>query len=209
MSKPQLRFFGPGVIQAADGQPIPMRSRKQLALLVYLATEYQVVHSRGTLMALFWPEETTAGAQNNLRVTLSRLRELGSKLTTPPTTATTVTPAADLLIINRNQVQLDPAWSAHVDVNRFNQLLTQTRHHTHPFRSQCGSCQAALHEAVQLYQGGFLAGLALADCPVVEEWLLMQRERLQLLALEAYSDLATYAEANGDLIAARLCPTPA
>ncbi|MCE7988083.1 MAG: hypothetical protein DYG89_43515 [Caldilinea sp. CFX5] len=202
MSKPQLRFFGPGVIQAADGQPIPMRSRKQLALLVYLATEYQIAHSRETLLALFWPEETTADAQNNLRVTLSRLRELGGKLTTPAATLG-ATPAAELLIIDRNRVQLHPEWIAHVDVNRFNRLLTQTRQHAHTFRSQCGSCQAALSEAVQLYQGSFLVGLGLDDCPDVEEWLLMQRERLHLLALEAYSDLATYAEASGDLVAAR------
>ena len=76
----QVRFFGPGLIEDQHGQPIPMRSRKQLALLAYLATEYQIAHARETLLALFWPEETMADAQNNLRVTLSRLRELGGKL---------------------------------------------------------------------------------------------------------------------------------
>lgn len=197
MSKPQLRFFGAGRIAAANGASVPMRSRKQLALLGYLATEHQVAHSRETLLALFWPEEPMAAAQNNLRVTLSRLRELGNKLTTA------ATPDAELLIIDRNWVQLHPDWITHVDVNRFNHLLTQTRQHAHTFRSQCATCQAALQEAVQLYQTSFLDGLALGDCPAVEEWLLMQRERLHLLALEAYSDLATYAEANGDLLAAR------
>lgn len=197
MSNPQLRFFGPGVIQALDGQPIPMRSRKQLALLVYLATEHHIVHSREALLALFWPEEKTAAAQNNLRVTLSRLRELARKLTP------TKLPAAELLIIDRNRIQLHPAWRDEVDVNRFIHLLEETRRHAHTFRSQCASCQVVLREAVQLYQASFLAGLALDDCPALEEWLLIQRERLQLLALEAYSDLTTYAEANGDLVAAR------
>ena len=86
-----LRFFGPGLIVDQGGQAIPTRSRKQLALLVYLATEHQIAHSRDTLMALFWPEETTPGAQNNLRVTLSRLRELATKLTAEDA------PRADLL----------------------------------------------------------------------------------------------------------------
>lgn len=49
----QLRFFGPGLIADQHGQPIPMRSRKQLALLAYLATEQQSAHSRETLLALF------------------------------------------------------------------------------------------------------------------------------------------------------------
>ncbi|MCX6047964.1 MAG: winged helix-turn-helix domain-containing protein, partial [Chloroflexi bacterium] len=79
MSRPQLCFLGSGLILDQQGQSIPMRSRKQLALLLYLATEHQVAHSRETLMVLFWPEEKTADAQNNLRVTLSRLRELAGK----------------------------------------------------------------------------------------------------------------------------------
>src|SRR5690349_21239475 len=100
MISTQLHFFGPGLIEDQHGQLIPMRSRKQLALLAYLATEHQSAHSRETLLALFWPEETTASAQNNLRVTLSRLRELGSKLVTAGA------PPVDLLITNRNSVQL-------------------------------------------------------------------------------------------------------
>lgn len=172
-----------------------MRSRKQLALLAYLTTEHALAHSRETLLALFWPEETTASAQNNLRVTLSRLREVASKLD----------PAAtdELLVSNRNHIQLHPTWIDRADVNRFNHLLESTRHHAHTTRSQCAHCQAALLEAIQLYQGDFLTGLGVDDCPAFEEWLFMQRERLHLLALEGYADLAAHAETSGDLHAAR------
>jgi DNA-binding SARP family transcriptional activator/predicted ATPase len=197
MSTTQFRFFGPGLIVDASGQPVAMRSRKQLALLVYLATEHANAHSRETLMALFWPEETTAGAQNNLRVTLSRLRTLAGKLVVDDA------PPAELLITDRSSVQLHPAWIDRVDVNHFNHLLERTRQHAHRMRSQCPSCQAALTDAVQLYQDDFLAGFGLDGCPAVEEWLLMQRERLHLLVIEAYADLAAYAETNGDLSAAR------
>lgn len=193
----QLHFFGPGVILDQNGQPIPMRSRKQLALLVYLATEHQNTHSRETLLALFWPEETTTGAQNNLRVTLSRLRELAGKL------GAADVPPGELLITDRTHVQLHPAWIDRADTNHFHRLLDGTRQHAHASRSQCTDCQEALIAAVQLYQGNFLEGFGLDDCPAFEEWLFMQRERRHLLVIEAYGDLAAYAEANGNLAAAR------
>lgn len=197
MSIYPFRFFGPGLILDASGQPVAMRSRKQLALLVYLATEHPTAHSRETLMALFWPEETTAVAQNNLRVTLSRLRTLAGKL------VAAATPVGELLIADRNNIQIDPFWIDTVDVNRFNRLLERTRCHDHDLRSECGICQEALRAAVQLVQGNFLEGFGLDECPAFEEWLFMQRERLHLLVLEAYADLATFAEAKGDLSAGR------
>ena len=197
MSTIQLHFFGPGLTLDQTGQAIPMRSRKQLALLVYLATEHQIAHSRESLQALFWPAESTAVAQNNLRVTLSRLREWAGKV------AGTASPASEVLIIERSTVQFHPDWVARVDVNLFTQHLESTRQHRHSTRQQCGHCQAALRAAVQLYRGEFLAGFALDDCPALEEWLFMQRERLHMLVLEAYSDLASYAESNGELTVAR------
>lgn len=191
-----LRFLGPGQITDQQGQTVPMRSRKQLALLVYLATEHTVAHSRESLLALFWPEETAASAQNNLRVTLSRLRKLAEKITGVEQVA------AALLVTDRNTVQLHPAWVERTDVNCFQRLLASTQQHEHLQRSQCAACQGALQAAAALYQGDFLAGLGLADCPAFEEWLLLQRERLRLLALDAFADLAGYAEAQDDLRAA-------
>ncbi len=152
MSTSLLRFFGPGLIVNSHGQPVAVRSRKQLGLLAYLASEHQIAHSRDTLLALFWPEEAPPTALNNLRVTLSRLRDLGDKLA--PAGATNVA----LLVTDRHSVQIEPAWVAYADVNRFNWLLERTRQHAHTSRSQCEACQVLLSEAVQLYQGDFLAG---------------------------------------------------
>ena len=192
-----LRFFGPGIIVDRDGQAVAMRSRKQLGLLAYLASEHQIAHSRETLLALFWPNETTSTALNNLRVTLSRLRQLANNLTLDGVTQ------SDLLVSDRHNVQIDQAWIEHVDVNCFNRLLESTRQHAHISRSQCAPCQTPLRQAVQLYQDLFLEGFSLEDCEVFEEWLFMQRERLRLLLLDAYSDLAVSAESNGDLHSAR------
>jgi DNA-binding SARP family transcriptional activator len=99
MNSYPLRFFGPGLIADANGQPVAMSARKQLALLVYLVTEHPIAHSRESLLTLFWPEETTAGAQNNLRVTLSRLRELAGKV------VATGAALPDLLITDRHSEQ--------------------------------------------------------------------------------------------------------
>jgi len=197
MSTYPFRFFGPGLIVDQGGQAVPMRSRKQLALLVYLSTEYQTVHSRERLLALFWPDEAISNSLNNLRVTLSRLRQIANRVA-PADTA-----LAALLITDRRTVQIDPAWIDLVDINRFHRLLESSRQHEHTSRSQCARCQPLLRQAVALYRGELLTGFGLNECAAFEEWLLMQRERLRLLMLEAYADLAIYAETNGDLTTAR------
>ncbi|MCB0034571.1 MAG: winged helix-turn-helix domain-containing protein, partial [Anaerolineales bacterium] len=196
MSTFLFRFFGPGQVVDTHKSLVPLRSRKQLALLAYLATEYAIAHSRESLVALLWPEVAPTTAQNNLRVTLSRLRKLATKLTP------TEPDRPPLLITDRHTVQIDAAWIEDADTNQFNQLLVRTRRHAHPSRSQCDHCQTLLRQAVLLYQGEFLEGFGLNDCDTFEEWLSVERERLQRLVLDAYADLATYAEHNNDLAAA-------
>jgi len=197
MNTVPFRFFGPGLIEDARGHSIALRSRKQLALLAYLATEHATAHSRETLLAIFWPDDATTSALNNLRVTLSRLRQLAKK----SGSAEVAQPA--LLIADRRTVQIDPAWVDQADTNQFYRLMESSRQHSHTSRGQCAHCQTLLRQAVELYQGEFLAGFGLADCVAFEEWLFMQRERLILLMLDAYADLATYAENSGNLDAAR------
>jgi predicted ATPase/two-component SAPR family response regulator len=188
-----ISLFGPGQVVDLQGAALAMRSRKQLAMLAYLASEYSIAHTREALMALFWPDETTANAQNNLRVALSRLKEMASK---------TGAEDVDLLRVDRHTVQLHSAWVGRVDVNAFEALLTRTRQHSHAHRNQCAHCQAALKEAVNLYAGEFLSGLVLDDCTELAEWLFVQRERLRTQVIESYADLATFAETSNDLSAA-------
>ena len=45
-------------------------------------------------------------------------------------------------------------------------------------------------------------GLGSDDSPDFEEWLFVERERLHVLVIEAYADLAVYAEETGDFVAA-------
>lgn len=194
-----LRFFGPGLLVDQGGQAIAVRSRKQLALLVYLASEHQTAHSRDTLLSLLWPDEERPNAQNNLRFTLSHLRSLSKKM------AVNGSELPAILVADRHTVQIHPEWVMNADVNHFQQLLDSTRQHSHSSRSQCQACQQALAQAVTLYEQEFMAGFGLDDCAAFEEWLFVQREQLYLLVCEAYGDLATYAESHADYLLARDC----
>lgn len=193
MSALQIYSFGPGQVRTASNRVIRFRSRKQMALLAYLMVERDQAHSRDTLMALLWGESDINTARNNLRVTLSRLRTL-FKAEAPEQHN-----ASGLLKSNRFNVQIHPDATYWFDVAHMQKLLDSVNQHSHTSRSSCVNCQLLLAEAVSLYQNEFLAGFALADCPMFEEWLFVQRERYHLLTLEAYSDLVTFAEHDGNL----------
>src|SRR5919205_3874502 len=91
-----LRLFLFGIPRIEhDGQAVPLRRSKALALLAYLATTRQP-QNRDALLALLWPEFDPEDARNNLRRELSLLKTaLGE----------------DVLVADRLQI----AWSAQVD----------------------------------------------------------------------------------------------
>jgi len=194
----QIRLFGPGQLRTASGELVQVRARKELAALAYLLLEGEQPQSRDTLQALFWADFAPESARNNLRVALAHLQALVN----PSQAAGAPEQAAKLLQTNRSAIQLNPAADVWVDVTEFLALLAHTRRHEHGSRSRCAACTQALQAAATLYEGEFLSGLALADCPAFEEWLFLQRERLHLLAREAYYDLATAAELAGDFTSA-------
>ena len=55
-----------------------------------------------------------------------------------------------------------------------------------------------LTQAADLYQGELLAGLALADAPAFEEWLLLRRESLHQQAMFILTALVAAWEQRGD-----------
>ena len=69
----QIQLFG-AVQVLYQGQPLKFRSRKVLALLIYLAVEGGA-HERDKLAALLWPESDQQQGRTALRVTLGRLRQ--------------------------------------------------------------------------------------------------------------------------------------
>ena len=147
----------------ADGAAVVFRSRKHLALLIYLSVEQRHAISRDTLLALLWPNADGEAARNNLRVALADLRRgLGDD-------------AARVIHTTRHTVQCNLADNHTLDVLAFRTLLNASQKHSHDSIDTCQACLTHLEQAVALYSGEFLQGFRLPDSNVFEEWALIQR----------------------------------
>ena len=72
-SQRYLRCLGQPTLFAATGEPIRFRTRKHLALLVYIALENRT-HRRDRLAELLWPNVSVTEARHSLATALSVLR---------------------------------------------------------------------------------------------------------------------------------------
>src|SRR5690606_17909077 len=132
MAKIRLYLFGNPRFER-EGQTTPIRRRKSVALLAYLALSEQPL-SRDALAALIWPEHDPARARANLRSELSRLRrDVGEEIVV--ITGQAVAVGADL-------------W---VDVCRFRGFMALVEEHDHFPQVACAQCLAALQAAVTLH----------------------------------------------------------
>jgi DNA-binding SARP family transcriptional activator len=135
--------------------PNDLTSKKLAALLAFLACTAPQAHSRDKLMALLWGSHFDAQARQNLRQALTRLRRVLGD---------------DALVTTGEVVSLRPGVIA-CDVAHFEALLAD------------GS-RDALNGAIGLYRGGLLADIAIPE-EAWTEWLGVQRQRLEGLALDA------------------------
>lgn len=76
MVKYHLRCMGHPALYAPNGEPIRFRTKKHMALLVYLAVEAPRSHRRDRLAELLWPRAPIAEARHSLATALSVLRAL-------------------------------------------------------------------------------------------------------------------------------------
>ena len=171
------------------------------ALLAYLVvTGYS--HSQEHLASLFWGDLSAVEAKANLRRVLLNLRKL----------------VGIHIVLARDSVAFNPSAPYWCDIGQFEHILTQewvsdirskelrprpthdsvlsfdphtVRHHApHQF--------AAMIDAVELYQGEFLAGLHIAGSAAFDAWLIKTREHLQQLALAALTKLVLHYGAQGE-----------
>ncbi|MCB0080488.1 MAG: hypothetical protein KDE47_06145, partial [Caldilineaceae bacterium] len=167
-----MRLLGSFEILAADGQVIDLGSRKAQALFAYLVVNAKST-PRDTLIFLFWPEMAENRAKNNLRTTLSALKQ---KLA-PHLDITTST-----VTFNRHQPYF---LDTEAFQNQANQAIATQN-------------LADLQAAVDLYQGEFLQGFHLRNAEPFEEWLLQQREHLHIWMLRAFETLVTMCAERGE-----------
>lgn len=193
MATPTLTLLGAPRLTGSDGAVVPVRARKEVALLAYLAVESARPQQRETLLSLLWPEAPEDAARLSLRVALAHLRTvLGDT-------------GGVTLVADRHTVQLVPRDERWLDVAAFTALLATCRTHRHPPDAPCSACKERLAQAAALYRGEFLAGLALPDADPFEEWALVQREELHRAMLAALAALAAAHEQTADYAALGHC----
>ncbi|MCB0063951.1 MAG: AAA family ATPase, partial [Caldilineaceae bacterium] len=173
---------------ALDGKSLTaFQTDKVRALLVYLAVEPQA-HSRSALAQFLWPGYSEESANSSLRQTLYRLRQLLQDAKAEP----------PWLLITRQTVQLNPAAPLQGDVITFLRLLADCVAHGHADLTNCPPCLARLEEAIDLYQGDFLADFTIADSDPFEEWRRITQEQLHLQMVDALTELGNAAELRGN-----------
>jgi DNA-binding SARP family transcriptional activator/predicted Ser/Thr protein kinase len=162
MASLKLFLLGPPRLEC-DGVPLKLSTRKNVALIAYLAVTGEA-HTREALITLLWPELEPSRARAGLRRNLSTLRKaLGG----------------EWLVVDRETVGTDPDAGLWLDVEQFRGLLQAWQDHDHSEADVCPQCLDGLAEAVELYRGDFLEGFTLRDSPTFDEFQFFQTEGLR------------------------------
>ncbi len=179
-----LAFLGPPEVRHV-GQVLQFSTRKELALLIYLAVEDHV-HSRKKLSEQFWPEGDAMHGRAALRTTLLHLRHLlGEEADVD---------LASHLLITRDTLALNPLSTFELDLHTFyeawNTALTSARTVVTMTEDAHRLLLAQLQHAIGLLRGEFLEGFALRDAPVFDDWVRLQREYWHLRMNEVFDRLS-------------------
>lgn len=180
----QLRLLGRPKLLLADRDLSTATGDKALALLAYLALAAPTPVTRERLAGLFWPDKTEETARYRLRHTLWKLRGALGK------SHLHADDSVCWLALDRD------IW---VDVLEFQAGCQAVGIQSHPHsRSTSASAMVrdknkpddpdSLQALADLYAGDFLEGLTVYEAPLFDEWLLVERERLNLL----YQDVLWY-----------------
>ena len=170
----KIRLLG-GVSLTIDDVPVAdLPTRKAEALLIYLACQRRPV-AREVLAELLWDERSQEQGLANLRSILSSLQKQ----------------LKPYLLVTRQTIAFDHASNYWLDMAAFEAQLAGSAHRL-----------TALRAAAELYQGDFLESFYLRESAGFEEWALLERERLQRLAVSLFWRLLDAAGAAGDYQAA-------
>ncbi|MCK6568867.1 MAG: hypothetical protein L6Q45_14380 [Anaerolineales bacterium] len=155
-SRLAVHLFGAPRV-ALGAAPIETARRKTLALLVYLAFDSKP-HTRESLAALFWAEQSQERAFANLRHALWEINEsLGE----------------GWIESDRDEIRL--SGDVDLDLTRFHALLAASNSPTVDSASRFIS----LAQAAALYTDNFLAGFTLKDAPAFDDWAFFHAESLR------------------------------
>jgi DNA-binding SARP family transcriptional activator/predicted ATPase len=166
---------------AVGGRELTFARRGAVALLVYLALTRRA-HSRDSLAALLADEIVDERARQHLG---NVLHELTSML-------------GDYIIATGQTLAFDVARSYTLDSEIFEAALAVAKD---------GGGTDALQLAVDSFQQELLEGFSLRHAPAFEEWLLLERERLNCLLTQALALLCRRYARSGDYKSGLVCAT--
>ena len=190
MCQLQLSLFGVPVVKHGE-RALTFSTRKELALLVYLAVEGGA-HARKTLSELFWPELDAWHGRVTLRATLYELRKLLERSHGPGEQAHLLV-ERDTLGLNQDSsllLNLRLVEAVSKRVGRQGALLAG---------GGDGELQAQLEQATCLLRGPFLAGFTLRDAQFFDDWTRQHSEYWHMRMHQLFDALSRLYERAGDV----------
>jgi DNA-binding SARP family transcriptional activator len=184
-----LRLLGRPEV-SCGGQFLRFRSRKELALLFYLATEGGL-HPREKLAALFWPESGEDQSRASLRNALYGLRKSLKDST-----------GQERLRVARDSaaVGLDFGSGVEIDLRLLDEVSAS------PLEEAVDGENRSVHEelraAAAAYRGEFLEGFSLDDAPDFDYWVALERERWLRRSEAVFDRLSRLELGSGEVDAA-------
>ncbi|HEX5505497.1 MAG TPA: BTAD domain-containing putative transcriptional regulator, partial [Thermomicrobiales bacterium] len=183
-----LALLGPPEARVA-GRLLRWRTRKELALLAYLAVAGHPV-PRETLVALLWPDSDAEHGRATLRRTLAFLRR-GLETAAPGLAA--------LVVAERDTLALRPGAGLALDTAR---LAAATRGPEPADAAGRAALLAELRAATAGYRGDFLQGFTPQAAAEFDDWAATEREAWHGRQGRALGRLAHLEEAGGELATA-------
>ncbi|RIK37337.1 MAG: hypothetical protein DCC55_24645, partial [Chloroflexi bacterium] len=161
-----------------DNTRIDLPRRKVLAILVYVVLSRQTL-PRDALAAIFWPASDSKTARASLRRELHALQNAIG---------------AEWLETTRDELALKADADVWSDVEAFRAALESVDQDKAQHDAQA---EKTLLDAVTLYQGDFLTGFTLSDCPTFDDWQFFESESLRREYAGALARLVQSLSAQG------------
>ena len=175
-----------------EERPLKFRSRKVLALLLYLAVENRMI-AREKISSMFWPDSDEASARATLRRTLADLRA-----------ALDDTPAHTHLHIERDALGFAFTHADELDIHAVNTAFDQLRTPLPVIEQEDGRRNLIdqLQRAVYLSRGTFMEGFSPGEVPLFDEWVGEKRALWQRHMNLIYGRLAQMQAEQGEIAGA-------
>lgn len=184
MGKLQIRVLGTPEVYHEE-RVLKFRSRKVLALLLYLAIEGHKV-TREKISAMLWPESDEASARSTLRRALADLRG-----------ALDEGPTHTHLVVERDALAFAFTAGDELDLRSIDAAFELLSLPVQATARQ--TIVRQLQQAVQLSRGAFMEGFSLDDAPDFDDWMRAQRAAWQRRMSLIYERLAQMQTEQGDV----------